>query len=713
MSSICVLRKYFFLAILLAAGVFSVQAQTTRVEELLQQLKKVQTDTGRISVMKRLSLAYSSVDPLKKHYYADQYRQLAEKNGIDTLVADGYLDIGIAYGIRGNADSALYYFKLGFEKSKEVNYISGIARSHANIGYAYDRSDRKREAVPHYEEALRIFKKLGIRRSINQNITNLGSLYFDLQQFKMADDYFHQVLESVKETPNDQVGLANALFSLGNSKRKLGNLKQSMAYYEESLLIREKVGDLNGIALSTWGIALVHIERKEYEKAFPFLKRALEINRSVKNRYQETVVMVTYTETYLAMEDYKKAEESAKLALAGANEVNSKALTSHIFSLLVKIKKGQKKFDDALQYQSDFMKLNDSLDHVGTTKGVIMDDLKRVTSENKTLEHDKKTILSKNKDYIMVILIITILLVIVAVLLLLFYKRNQEKKLTNQLLQQQKEEIATINEELLSQMELISHQNQELEKLNKVKNKFFSIVSHDLRSPLITLKTLFGLYRKGDLEETEMKTLLARLENTIATTAAFLDNLLEWSRSQLEGMTVNPALIDISLIVDDNIQLMTIQTQFKSLRVENRIPPGTVLYCDPNMINIVVRNLLSNAIKFCHEGDLVYFDSKTVGANRIFSIRDNGPGIQEKDIANLFNLSNTTSKGSSGEKGYHIGLVLCKEMIIQNHGSIEVESNFGEGTSFHISLPLNAPDKQVKESSDRDSAQSATLDQLQ
>lgn len=669
-------------------------AQTSKVDELLSQLHNDNADTTTIRILRKLSAAYTSVDPVKKFYYANQFRLLGEKNGIDSVISAAYLDMGISCGIRGNLDSALYYFNLGYKKAKESNYEIGMGRAHSNIGFAYDQLDRKKDAVTHYEKALLIFKKLNIRKSVNQVITNLGSIYFDLGEYRTADSYFRQVLANARAIPNNEMGLANAYFSLGNSSRKLNKPEEAMSYHRRSLAIRERIGDLNGIALSNWAIAVLYNNRKAYDKALSYLDIALKNNRILKNTYQESVALMSVASAQLGLKNYSKAEEAANLALNKANEIKSKALVAQALELLVNIARAQHKFAAAVKLQSDLLATKDSLDNRTVKKDVFLNDLKRVNADVHTLEKDNKKISSRNTDYLNVITVITFLLLVLVLLLAFLYIRNAERKKVNILLNKQKqeieegnEELSALNEELTAQMNIVSAQNIELEKLNQIKNKFFSLIAHDLRGPMNSLKALFGMFREGDLDRDELGKLTIRLEDTIATTTSFLNNLLEWSKSQLEGVVVKPTAMDIGQVVDENIRLMNSQLIQKQIIAENNVAGTALAFADPDMINVVVRNLLSNAIKFCSAGDLIRFEAHMTPDKMVLSIIDNGPGIDHKDLENLFNLSYASKTGTSGEKGYHIGLILCKEMITQNKGSITVDSKLGEGTTFHITLP--------------------------
>ncbi|MNR14646.1 Adaptive-response sensory-kinase SasA [compost metagenome] len=198
------------------------------------------------------------------------------------------------------------------------------------------------------------------------------------------------------------------------------------------------------------------------------------------------------------------------------------------------------------------------------------------------------------------------------------------------------------------------------------------------------------MYRSGILNEEELGNLLERLEDTVYNTASFLDNLLEWSKSQLGGMVVKPINVVLNEVIAKNIKLMESQIKLKSIKVENNVAADLTAFADLNMIHVVIRNLLSNAIKFSSKGDEITFDAKIENNQLICSIKDTGNGISELDKENLFNLTHQPGTGTSGEKGHHIGLILCRDMVMQNNGNLQVESKLGEGTTFHITLKTQA-----------------------
>ncbi len=682
------LLKVFLLLKLVIIFFFTASAQNTNIELLLNQLDKADQDTAKISIYKKLSRAYTNVDADKKMIYARKYKWLAEKHGIDTSVVDALNDIAVAFSTKSVLDSGINYFKLSLDKARAAGYDRGVGRAYVNIGFLYDRMDKKQESIKNYQQSLTVFKKINNKKGIRQCIINIASLYFDLAEYKIAEDYAIQALAIAQESPEDRSDLAKAYFLVGGVNRRLHKLNNALLYYNKSLKIREELGDLNGIALSKWGIGLILAEQKKYAQALSNYEQALKYNQQIKNLYQEVVVQTSMANAYKDLGEFERAEKSAKDALQKAKKSGTSSLEKHVLESLEDITKAQSKYEEALAFKVKSLEISKTLDTFNITNRVISDDLRRVNSDNKQLQDEKNLFVTQIKRYASAIQIVTVLLIIFSALFLVFYVRNRERKKTNTLLKNHTDELYNLNEELSRQMEIISGQNLELEKLNTLKNKLFSLISHDLKSPLNNLKNLFELYRKGDLEKQDVDDLLGRLENSFYNVNDFLTNLLEWSKSQLDGMNARPTMFPIYDLVNKNIYLYSNQIQGKNITIANKVSPQHFAHADMDMIDIVIRNLLSNAVKFCGLGGAIIFESKIIDDKLYWLISDNGPGINEEDRANLFNLAHTAKKGSLGEKGHHLGLVLCREMIDKNGGSLEFWSEVNKGTTFTIKLPF-------------------------
>lgn len=683
-------RFLLFFAVLFAwYGVPSAYAQMEKVRQLEAQLPKATTDTARMRLFRELSAAYRSVDPAKKLEYSRRYGKIARRIDRDSMVAESYIDIGIAHAIPSRTDSAMLYFRKALDLSTAIDYQAGRARSLLCMGYTYDILDNSGMAISCYKEALHIYRKIKNVKGINQSLTNIGSLYFDLKQYAQARTYFSQVYDSYRKL-GDQQGIAYALFTLGNADLELGQYERSEKEYKQSLQLRKQLGDITGTAMSSWGLGKLANRRNEYRQAEKYLEDALESIRKVGDPYQEAAILLTFAKVYRGLEQYGRAQDYARQALRLARKVNNKSEISIVLAEASDIEAARGDFRKAYAYLSEHIDYRDSINAETARRDLAQAEYNRIQSEYESLEKDNALISNRNTDYVTTIAVVSVLLVVVAVLLVLYYRRNIEKQVVNRLLEEQKEEIAAINAELESQVHITERQNQELNKLNAVKNKVFSIVSHDLRSPMSTLQMLFSLYREGQLKEMDVHDTLLKLEDTIYTTNEFLDNLLEWAKNQLEGMTVRPERFSLGELAQKNISLIDSKIRIKQLTVTNAIAEDCRVYADPDMVDVVMRNLLSNSVKFCKAHDSITLQCRSENGRVVFSVSDTGPGIGPAEQQRLFSLENTLSTGSAGERGHHIGLILCRDMVELNGGRIWVESTLGEGTTISVSLPASA-----------------------
>lgn len=230
-----------------------------------------------------------------------------------------------------------------------------------------------------------------------------------------------------------------------------------------------------------------------------------------------------------------------------------------------------------------------------------------------------------------------------------------------------------------------------LQEANASKDKFFSIIAHDLRSPFTALVGMSQYLATGidQLDAETAKEFLEGMHKSSKNAFNLLENLLEWARIQTARMPIEPQEIDIAEIVRENLALFDVNINNKRLHIENNLQPAEIAYADENSINAVVRNLLSNAIKFTPEEGKISLHSNRTEHEVIITVQDSGEGIEPDVLPTLFRIDvRQTHTGTKQEKGSGLGLVLCREFIEKNGGQISVESEPGQGTLFMFSLPL-------------------------
>jgi signal transduction histidine kinase len=255
-----------------------------------------------------------------------------------------------------------------------------------------------------------------------------------------------------------------------------------------------------------------------------------------------------------------------------------------------------------------------------------------------------------------------------------------------------RELIARVNThlELKAARDTILLQKEELKKANAAKDKFFSIISHDLGnlfnvligfgSILIKKNSRLTLDQKGEFIQTMLES--SKQGHNLLT------NLLAWSKSQTKGITSNPTLLKLQPVINDNIELFNSQVSSKNIMLSSSVAEDIIVFADKDMLNTVIRNLLSNAIKFTSETGKIEISSKQQENAVEISISDTGIGISPQDIDKIFRIDiNHNTIGTAEEKGSGLGLILCKEFVERIGGNIWIESEEGKGSTVYIRLP--------------------------
>lgn len=252
----------------------------------------------------------------------------------------------------------------------------------------------------------------------------------------------------------------------------------------------------------------------------------------------------------------------------------------------------------------------------------------------------------------------------------------------------QKQEIEGQNLRLLAQNEEISMQAEQLNELNQLKDRLFSIISHDLRSPILSLFTLLSMAKDRIVSEERFWIEIEKLSKRVGHTRELTENLLNWAHSQMEGFAAKPSSFDIGDLVESKIDFVKELASEKGIAIKSKVSSELLVFADKDMIDLVIRNLIANAIKFCEEGDEIICSSMLQGRLVKIQIEDNGIGITDKNKSKLFGKETFSTLGTKREKGSGLGLLLCKDFVELNGGEIGVKSSEGQGSTFFFTIPV-------------------------
>lgn len=249
--------------------------------------------------------------------------------------------------------------------------------------------------------------------------------------------------------------------------------------------------------------------------------------------------------------------------------------------------------------------------------------------------------------------------------------------------------LAFTNNLLKERQIQIDLQNKELVQLNNTKNKFFSIIGHDIKQPLNAIEGLLHLLEDSEIQDPSLKEILVNLNQATGNTVDLLNNLLRWALSQTGEIKFNPTSLNFTELVKGSLKILKFQAQLKQIKIQESIAENISFYGDGDMIQTVVRNLVSNAIKYSNPGSIIEVKLLKENSEVILKIVDYGVGMTQKQVDSLYKLENLSSTlGTKGEMGTGLGLQLVKDFVKKHQGIISVDSSFGKGTTFTVKFPI-------------------------
>ncbi|PIQ22899.1 MAG: hypothetical protein COW65_00540 [Cytophagales bacterium CG18_big_fil_WC_8_21_14_2_50_42_9] len=653
------MRIMLFLLLLLPG---LLQAQDKLEESLKNQLNNAKTDSARVKIICDLSNCYFLTD--------------AKKGREQALIAE--------------------------KLATKINFLAGKAQALNLVGYSHMMDGEYDQAMKYYYEALELGEQTGEMTIIAQSYLNLGVIHRKLNDPARAiQRYQHSLQYAVKA--KDTLVISRVYNNLGNVYEDKGLYEKALELFKKAAKLQEKTNDKRMWGISLHNIGNVYTLLPQPEKGLPYLFKAISINNEIHNEISKITNFASVATLYELMGENEEALKYAELSYDIAIKTGASKWIAVSAKLLHKLYATRKDYEQAYKYLALYQEHTEKLKPESQKKIAAEITLKyqmhKKDLENKTLkaEKEKQDIVFRHQQ--MKLIFGLGLLIIMLVLLVVLYTNRQHLKYTNLKLQEanvrmqiQNEEIKRQKEEISSQALILKSQNEQLEKDNVFKNKIFSIISHDLRSPFVSMSAFINLMQVRNLVSAETKPIFDLFGRDIDIITNMINNLLAWSKAQLTGDKLKMELTDLYFLAEENVDLTAARAQEKKIRVINEVPDDTIILTDKERLNIVIRNLLANAIKFTPHGGQVRLHVKEQPQTIILTVSDNGLGIPDKFLPKLFSDQRFTTLGTSKERGTGLGLMLSKELMNSLQGQIAVESQEGKGSSFSLILPKLVPE---------------------
>lgn len=622
--------KYFRLTLLVALFIFNVSAYADNdsVNDLKEKISQTNDLNKLIDYYKDLSKIYIGSGDSNSLASANKLIELSKKSNSEFSIANSFNIMGLAMKSTNDTYTAIDYFLQEKQIREDIQDHLGLAECYKNLGECYRSFFEYKTAINYLLTALSNFKDRNYTKGIAETLNRLAAVYaeYDIKEQRIKSLEYAFASKEIAEKMGDQALLVSNYIIIGADYGFLKDEKLSLQYFSE----------------------------------------ALELIESCKNKTDKALILKGIATAYYFMNELDKALQYGALAYNEALSKNNKVyiwLSSHILFMTYN---RLNRIDSAYKYIGISGDTRSSMYYEEKERAVY-----RVEAKYQKKQLDEQTIRS-NLLNLMYILSISFILIILTLIILRY--RHLKKS----------------NDKLSKQHAIINNQKEELSALNATKDKFFSIIAHDLKNPLSAFKTITGaLYTMyHDFSEEDRLESLEMIQESADNLYSLLENLLEWSGTQRGKIVFNPIDIDLSYIVNSNFDLLNNSAKNKNIELILNVEKNTNIHADYNMINTVIRNLISNAIKFTPDFGTVTISCLVSKENTNISVFDSGVGISKERIDKLFKIdSQSSTKGTNNESGTGLGLILCKEFVEKHSGKIWVNSEIGKGSEFTFTIP--------------------------
>ncbi|NNL16023.1 MAG: tetratricopeptide repeat-containing sensor histidine kinase [Flavobacteriaceae bacterium] len=677
------MRKQFFTFFTLFSILF-VTAQNKDLDSLTLQLAFQKPDTAKVNTSIRLiDILYNQKDYKRAIMFIDESERLAQDLKYDKGIAQAIYYKAQIFALKDDYYNAIDNYNKSKVIFSRVKDTLGIAKVDSGIGMIEIKRGNYNKGIESALSAVSVYEDNNLFENLSSDYNNLATAYFETDRLEESLEYNFKALE-VRERLKDSFSLSATYRNIAILYSLKKDHQNAISYYNKVLLLLAASGnnlELRGEILPK--IGQEYLNSKNYLKAAENLVAGARLNRNIQNKEGLLQALNGLAQLNLEKKRFDLVERQLFEATAIAKELNDENELLRNYELNMKLDSAKGNFQNAFFWQREYQNLKDKVfkrEYINAGLGET--DYNSESVNDKLIEEQKikddANIARINKLKLISYILLGAFAIVSTFLLLVYLKRNSNVKYTKDLEEK--------NKQIQEQNEAILIQSKKLEETNVVKDKLFSIVSHDLKDSVSSIKAFLDLLKEGSLSSKEFNDLIPELSENADNASLLLYNLLNWSKSQMESLEPKPEYFNIQEVFKDKIKIVEQKVEKKKIILMDETIADTI-YADRSMVEIIVQNLLTNAVKFCNSGDIISISNQVINGRCQFFIKDTGVGISKENQEKLFKSNSFTTIGTTNEKGTGLGLTICKELIELNHGKIWLESSLNMGSKFYVELP--------------------------
>ncbi|WP_040757707.1 tetratricopeptide repeat-containing sensor histidine kinase [Winogradskyella psychrotolerans] len=678
------MRQLLILAVYLIS--LSVFSQNEKIDKLTVQIAYLNADSTKVDMsLVLINELFKQKDYSKALLYINETSKLSDDlNYIKGQAESSYIR-ALIFTERNDYFNAIDNYKRSRNLYLQIKDTLGVAKVSNSIGLVEIKRGNYKVGLQNSLSAIDIFEKQYLKEELSAAYNNLAEAYYKTNQIDKAIEYNFKALEVRKEI-NDKDGIKISTKNIAGLYSILKEHRKAIEYYEKALDILNPKTDqvLRGEILPKLGSE--YLRFKEYDKASEYLVEGLKYNRQQDNNEGLLRALNAIGHLNLQNKKLKLAERQLNEAYKIAQKTDDKTELLENYKLHIALDSTRGYYQNAFFWQNKFYNLKDSLSKINRPVfptelehlDLIKDNSNSKDLTDNTENNATEASTSLSNPYILYG-VIAAFIVLLGLLIYSLLKTKTHKEA----LEKQKDILA---EEQI-RTEAILEQTHHLEEVNQVKDKLFSIVSHDLKDSISSIKAFLDLLKEDSISKDEFYELIPELSENANNASSLLFNLLNWSKSQMQNLEPKPELFNIQEVFQTKIALVEQKVEDKRIVLIDE-SQNDFIYADRSMVEIVIQNLITNAVKFSRTGDVITISNTEVSGKSLICIEDTGVGISKDNIDKLFAAhKNFTTAGTKNEKGTGLGLSIAKDLVELNNGRIWVESTEHVGSKFFVELP--------------------------